>query len=251
MENRAPEAIIFDFDGTLSTLRCGWESVMRELMAEILGEWVTMEEIDRFIDESTGIQTIFQMKWIAEQVAAHGKTALDAWEYKEEYNRRLMQSVQKKKEALIAGEYAREDYLMAGSEALLKMLCERGVKLYVASGTDQPDVQAEAAALGMDKYFTQIAGAPLREEKCSKEAVLRKLIAESGIPAEAILVVGDGKVEIALGHQAGTRTLGVASNERARCGMDAKKQERLEKAGADWIIGDYCNLKEIESWIFG
>ncbi|MBQ3140842.1 MAG: carbohydrate kinase, partial [Clostridia bacterium] len=114
-------AAVFDFDGTLSTLRCGWESVMAPLMEEIIADGPATEDVRTrvrdYIDASTGIQTILQMKWIAEQVAAHGKTALDAWEYKEEYNRRLMQSVQKKKEALIAGEYAREDYLMAGSEA--------------------------------------------------------------------------------------------------------------------------------------
>jgi len=249
--NKAPQAIIFDFDGTLSTLRCGWEAVMRELMGEILGKYITMEEIDKFIDESTGIQTIFQMKWIKEQLEKHGETALDPWDYKAEYNRRLMLNIEDKKKALLSGECAKEMYLMEGSEALLKMIKSHGVNIYVASGTDQPDVQAEAAALGMDKYFSEIAGAPLREEKCSKEAVLRRLIAERDIPAENILIVGDGKVEIALGREAGARTLGIASNERARCGIDETKRKRLEIAGADRIIGDYRDVADLEKWIFG
>lgn len=248
---RPPRAVIFDFDGTLSTLRCGWESVMRTLMGEVLGKWLTMEEIDRFIDESTGIQTIFQMKWIAEQVTSHGETALDPWEYKAEYNRRLMENIEKKKQALLAGQSKPEEYLMGGSEAFVRMLAAHGMKMYVASGTDQPDVQAEAAALGMDRYFEEIAGAPLHEEKCSKEAVLRRLIAGGGVPAEEILVIGDGKVEIMLGREAGTRTLGIASNERARCGTDETKWKRLEKAGADRIVGDYLDLAGLEKWIFG
>ena len=154
---KAPKAIIFDFDGTLSTLRCGWEVVMRKLMGEILGEYITMEEIDRFIDESTGIQTIFQMKWIAEQLEKRGIAPLDPWDYKAEYNRRLMLNIEDKKQALLSGACEKETYLMAGSEELLKMIKSHGINIYVASGTDQPDVQAEAAALGLDKYFTEIA----------------------------------------------------------------------------------------------
>lgn len=29
-------AVLFDFDGTISTLRCGWESVMKPLMLEMI-----------------------------------------------------------------------------------------------------------------------------------------------------------------------------------------------------------------------
>ena len=29
-------AVLFDFDGTISTLRCGWEEVMQPLMVEMI-----------------------------------------------------------------------------------------------------------------------------------------------------------------------------------------------------------------------
>ena len=29
-------AVLFDFDGTVSTLRCGWEAVMKPLMLEMI-----------------------------------------------------------------------------------------------------------------------------------------------------------------------------------------------------------------------
>ena len=57
---KAIKAIVCDFDGTFSTLRCGWEGVMKKMMLKYLpGEekW-----IDEFIGETTGIQTILQMK---------------------------------------------------------------------------------------------------------------------------------------------------------------------------------------------
>ena len=99
-EKKKIVAAVFDFDGTLSTLRCGWEAVMEPLMLEcIFGDGYTEEdqrEVRDYIKDSTGIQTILQMKWLAERVKQQGKTPLDPWEYKAEYNRRLMVNVEKK-----------------------------------------------------------------------------------------------------------------------------------------------------------
>ena len=96
-------AVLFDFDGTISTLRSGWEKVMAPLMIEVLSECPGSpngEEleryVERYIDESTGIQTIFQMKWLAEKVREFGRTPIDPWDYKAEYNRRLMLNVEKR-----------------------------------------------------------------------------------------------------------------------------------------------------------
>lgn len=245
------KSVLFDFDGTISTLRCGWEEVMEPLMIEILmplwqGEYDALRQtVKAYINESTGIQTIFQMKWLAEQVTKLGGAALDPWDYKDEYNRRLMERVELKKQRLLAGEEKPEDYLMQGSVAFLKALKDRGVQIYVASGTDHPDVVQEAKALGVYDFFDELAGAPLREESCSKEAVLRRLIEDHHLQGNQVAVVGDGKVEIALGKQAGALALGLASDEYARCGVNPVKRERLIRAGADVICGDFNELNEI------
>jgi phosphoglycolate phosphatase-like HAD superfamily hydrolase len=241
--------VLFDFDGTLSTLRWGWEKVMEPMMAEFLGEG--SEDIVRaYIDESTGVQTIHQMKWLAEQIRLRGGIPKSPWEYKDEYNRRLMETVSGRRRALLEGEARPEDFLIAGSQTLLKALREEGAALYVASGTDDSDVKAEASALGLTGYFAEIAGAPERSESCSKEAVILKLLA-SGIPGEYLAVVGDGKVEIAVGKENGARTLGVASDEAALSGINETKLHRLEKAGADAITGDFLALGEIMNFFMG
>lgn len=244
-------AVLLDFDGTISTLRCGWEEVMGPLMVEILAacgketEAELVPLVDAYIDVSTGIQTIFQMKWLAQQVAQRGGVPLDPWEYKEEYNRRLMQRVADKKQALLDGKEKPEQYLMAGSVEFLQALKARGVRCYVASGTDHPDVVAEARALGVDGYFNEIAGAPLRQENCSKETVLKRLMQDYGLHGDQVAVVGDGKVEIMLGKQAGALALGLASDEKARQGINPVKRERLIRAGADVIMGDFLELDQI------
>ena len=250
-------AILFDFDGTLSTLRHGWERVMEPLMIEMIAgptrpDQALVEEVRRYIDESTGIQTIHQMAWLAEAVARYGlnpNAAEDAWAYKAEYNRRLMQSVMQRRKALLAGEVLPEAYLMAGSHALLSALRARGIALFVASGTDDPDVNAEAEALGLASFFTLIRGAPLGVVGCSKETVMRRLLESGGYAGEEVCVIGDGKVEIAIGRENGARTLGVAGDEAARRGIDAVKRERLVKADADAIVSDFLALDDILAFL--
>jgi phosphoglycolate phosphatase-like HAD superfamily hydrolase len=247
------KAVLFDFDGTISTLRCGWEGVMAPLMTETLRAGSEPGEVARrvadYIDASTGIQTIFQMQWLAEQVKAQGRTPLDPWEYKAEYNRRLMQSVALRRGNVESGRESAGRYLVSGSAAFLKALKDRGISLYVASGTDQADVEREADILGVAEYFDEIAGAPPREARCSKERVIRSLLGSSGLSGEELAVIGDGKVEIAIAREAGALALGVASDEEKRRGVNPVKRQRLLQAGAHAIIGDFERRMEILAWL--
>lgn len=243
-------AVLFDFDGTISTLRCGWERVMKPLMLQMIAgdkrDDALAREVDTYIDESTGIQTIHQMKWLAERAKMSNPDAPDdPWWYKAEYNRRLMVEVERRIADLAGGKENRARFLIAGSAAFLEVLRARGIRLYVASGTDHPDVVREAGALGLSKLFSLIAGAPVGSESCSKEAVIEKLIAEEGLSGGDFCVVGDGKVEIQLGRAAGARTLGMATDEEALRGVNPVKRERLIKAGADAIAGDFTDLAEL------
>ena len=248
-------AAVFDFDGTISTLRCGWEEVMGPLMVEILGaaskepEAELRRRVAAYIDESTGIQTIFQMQWLAGEVARLGGQPRDPWEYKAEYNRRLMLRVEEKKKRLADGQENPEQYLISGARDFLRALREKGVRIYVASGTDHPDVVTEAQALGVFPLFDELMGAPVHEENCSKEAVLKKLIQRDRLPGGEIAVIGDGKVEIQLGSQAGCRTLGIASDEKNRRGVNRDKYDRLVKAGADAICGDFLEQKQMLAFL--
>ena len=257
--NHRPEgkirAAIFDFDGTFSTLRCGWEAVMRKLMLELIsgGSWdkALEEKVDAYIDASTGIQTAYQMQWLKEEVekAGQGKEDRDIWWYKDQYNLRLMEEVNRRIGRLESGQDAPEQYLIAGAVEFLQALKKAGIAVYLASGTDHKDVIHEATVLGVADLFSVIKGAPDRQVACSKEAVLNMLLEESGLPAESILLVGDGKVEIALGAEKGAYTLGVATDEKNLRGVNPVKKTRLEKAGADAIIGDFEDLDELLQWL--
>lgn len=258
-EKMPVRAAIFDFDGTLSTLRCGWEKVMAPLMTEyILGANTERKEevkslVDRYIDESTGIQTALQMKWLNETIKEYGinpDAPDDQWFYKDEYNRRLMLDVARKRDEVESGMTSKSNYIICGGESFLDVLRDRGVTLFAASGTDDADVKRESAALGFYDYFTEIAGAKPRAEDCSKDAVIKRLISEGGYEGGELLVVGDGKVEIMLGRAAGAVTLGLATDEVKRSGLNPVKEKRLRAAGAHAITGDFTHLDNIINWLF-
>ena len=250
------KAVLFDFDGTISTLRQGWEEVMGPFMVEfICGNTKPasdiIEEVYKYINESTGIQTIYQMEWLVEAVKRYGlnPNILDKWSYKDEYNRRLMDRVKIRVDKLKKGELKSADFMIKGASEFLQVLYQKGIDIYVASGTDHTDVVNEAGALGLCDYFTKIAGAPKRRADCSKEAVLKELIVEKGLKGEELLVVGDGKVEISLGAHMGAITLGAATDEIKRFGVNSVKRDRLIKAGAHAITGDFVNYRDILGWI--
>ncbi|WP_282942834.1 HAD family hydrolase [Paenibacillus sp. RC67] len=248
-------AVLFDFDGTVSTLRAGWESIMAPFMKEeIVGSHLLSaaeeEQLDRdiaaYIDQSTGIQTIYQMQWLAEKVRASGwnEEVKDEWTYKAIYNSRLLEQVKKRVDLLASGQSAAEDYLIQGAADFIRTLYLRGLELYVASGTDHPDVVREAEVLGVAEYFRAIAGAPVGKADCSKEKVLRELMHVKGLAGHELAVIGDGKVEIQLAKEAGSLAFGLASDEVSRTGIDPIKKQRLLAAGADWIAGDFLNTEE-------
>ncbi len=141
--------------------------IMRSLMLGILADGDSEGnelacDVDRYIDESTGIQTIYQMEWL---VAAHegclGRSAsLDAWTYKREYATRLKHYIHDRLVGVEQGDKPPEAYMIRGASAFLQALCDRGIALFLASGTDHPDVLREAAALGVAEFFADIQGAP-------------------------------------------------------------------------------------------
>ena len=80
--DKSVKAVVCDFDGTFSTLRCGWEAVMKRMMMKYLPDETWIYE---FIGETTGVQTILQMKGFLEELKRRGgsrscATAADAQE---------------------------------------------------------------------------------------------------------------------------------------------------------------------------
>lgn len=244
--------VLFDFDGTLSVLRQGWEDVMIPVMIEAVCAGAARPEIEQevreYVDRSTGILTIRQMQWLAETVQRHGLVTpvLTTAEYKKIYLSRLMGFVNARIARLVQGEAAPAEYLVAGAQAFVCGLVDRGVRLYLASGTDHEDVANEAEALGLSVYFREdIYGALDHNENHAKERVIQRILDDNQLSGDELLIVGDGPVEIREGAQRRAVTLGLASDEVARCGWNERKVDRLKAAGADLLIADFTRAQEL------
>jgi phosphoglycolate phosphatase-like HAD superfamily hydrolase len=141
---------------------------------------------------------------------------------------------------------ARESLQIAGARDFLEGLAARGIPLYLASGTDQEYVEAEAAVLELAEFFEgRIYGARGDLETDSKEQVIGRILQENRLSGPELLVVGDGPVEIRCARQAGAVALGIAADEDTRQTLNPRKRERLLAAGADLIVWNYLHSQEL------
>ena len=254
-----PAYALFDFDGTLSLVREGWVDVMVPMMVEILQQAPTAESADElaaicreFVDELTGKQTIYQMMRLAEEVRQRGGRAAEPLEYKRLYHERLMERIEGRRDRLRSGEVEPESMLVPGSLEMLQGLADRGVSLYLASGTDEAYVREEAELLKIDRFFgPHIYGAVDDFRSFSKQMVIERLLDHNEVDASRLVGFGDGYVEIDNVKTSGGLAVGVATDESARNGRtDAWKRDRLVGVGADVIVPDFGETAALLNWMW-
>jgi phosphoglycolate phosphatase len=243
-------AALFDFDGTLSLIRRGWQDVMIPMMVRHVAATGTSETpeqinavVEDFVARLTGRQTIYQMMQLAEEVKKRGGAPREPLKYKHEYHDLLWQQVGERVASLRDGRCVAEELSVPGSMELLEGLAAGGAKLYLASGTDLNYVRDEVDALGMTSFFApHIYGALDDYKKFSKAMIIEQILREMNVAGPAVIGFGDGYVEIEEVKRVGGLAIGVASNEESRQGINQWKRRRLIEAGADIIVGDYRQL---------
>jgi phosphoglycolate phosphatase-like HAD superfamily hydrolase len=240
--------VLFDFDGTLSLIRQGWPEVMLPMFAEFLprrsGE--TEESVRQLLMDDimrlNGKQTIYQMIQLAERIRERGGQPQDPLDYKKEYLRRLDERISHRTDGLRSGRIPPDELLVHGARPFLDHLQARGLKLYLASGTDEIFVRQEAALLDVARYFgPHIYGAQDNYKTFSKKLVIERLLRENNISGDQLLAYGDGYVEIQNTKEVGGLAIAVASDEANNGSgrMDEWKRQRLSGVGADVVIPDF------------
>lgn len=208
------------------------------------------QRVRLYVDRSTGIETIVQMQSLTDMVREFGFVPedgiLDAEGYKEIYSRTLLGHVDRRLKKLEAGELDPGDFVIKGVVQFLEGLHERGIKLYLASGTDQSDVVREAQCLGYAGLFEgRIYGYTGGKTVNTKRMVVQGLIGDNGLEGKSLICFGDGPVELRETKRFGGAVVGVASDEVRRYGLNLHKRTRLVKAGADMIIPDFSQGEKV------
>jgi phosphoglycolate phosphatase len=252
--------VLFDFDGTLSLIRQGWPEVMVPMFVEALprlaGE--TDEQVGQLVLDDimrlNGKQTIYQMIQLAERIEERGGQPREPLWYKHEYLRRLEAHIGARTSGLKSGAITAEQLLIHDARPLLKHLRDRGLQLYLASGTDESAVKQEAALLGLTSDFgSNIYGALDDYKQFSKKMIIDRILTEHGITGRRLLSFGDGYVEIENTKQVGGLAVAVASDEANNGSgkVDEWKRRRLLGVGADAVIPDFRDAIAFVDYLLG
>lgn len=240
--------VLFDFDGTLSLIRQGWPEVMMPMFLEMLPRRADETEAEATallyndIMGLNGKQTIYQMIQFADRVRERGGTPREPLWYKKEYLRRLDDRILHRLKGLEGRSIHPDELLVYGARGLLEQVQQRGLPMYLASGTDEQYVKREAELLEVTQFFGRhIYGALDNYKDFSKQMVIERILRENHVPGEQLLSFGDGYVEIQNTKEAGGLAVAVASDEAHNGSgeFDEWKYRRLLGVGADVVIPDF------------
>lgn len=248
----------FDFDGTLSLVRTGWQQIMVPMMVDLLLELKsgeTLEQIQSVVEESvwrlTGRETIYQMDALVDQIRERGGKPMTALEYKREYLRRLHAAIADRLEGLRNGAIAPDSLLVPGARDFLSALYESGVRMYLASGTDHENVEDEARLLKIDQYFDDRIFGARDDNSFSKALLVRRILAGAECTPDRLFGYGDGYVEIEEVKKAGGLAVGVATLEPECRVIDEWKRNRMLGVGADRIVPNFLERESLLAMIDG
>jgi len=254
------KAVLFDFDGTLSLIRAGWQDVMIPMLTDILTQYrrdgETREDIHllvkEFVTDTTGKQTIYQMIGLCEEIKKRGGQPKAPLEYKHQYLQLLWDKIKERVASLENGDTDPEQMLVPGSRQLLEAFQSRGLVMYVASGTDRPYVLREVRALQLQDFFgDRLYGAIDNYKEFSKELLINDILTTNNLSGNQLLCFGDGYVEIESTKRAGGTAVGVASTETNIGELNQWKRQRLIAAGADLIVPDLRDYNSLIAYLCG
>jgi phosphoglycolate phosphatase len=208
------KAIIFDFDGTLAVLNIDF-SMMRERIISLV----------RFFGiEEGAIRERYLLEMIDEVYPMiREKDSSDADEF---YDRahQILHEVELKA--------AGEGKLIPGTEAVLRMLRERRIKVGIVTRNCEEAVRKVFPDI--DDYCDVFISRDSVEKVKPHPDHLNSVLGALKVSGEETVMVGDHIIDIQAGKRAGMMTIGVLTGKI--------KRKEFEEAGADYILRDVSEI---------
>ncbi len=263
------------YDVIINGLPSDFDSKENEKRLIDLAGLEPLDETDRFCVESAGLSALTQMEWAIRRSVEEGNIKVDCdmatnseiikriWKGEEyfddlpetdEMNEMLTEMTPrlfKLYEAVLNG-YCRdrnlvkaakdpESFQVEGSMEFMKFLKDKGVKNYFVTGAVVEkgmgmceEVETLGYKIGEGEIIKDIIGSTWTE-KMPKDMIMKKLLKELGVKGENVLVVGDGRAEIAAGCEMGSLVI-------SRIPKEAEYQRELhKKLGSNIIVADYLD----------
>ncbi len=127
---------------------------------------------------------------------------------------------------------AGEPELYAGAEEIIRVLNNKGYKIFILSSDPNSKLMPEIKKSGISKYISKAIG-QVHEKKDS----ILSLVKEFGLNPEETFYVGDTSGDVEAGKAAGVKTIGISR------GFQYKSV--LAKSKPDFLIDDILEIKAI------
>jgi phosphoglycolate phosphatase len=210
-------AVIFDFDGTLAVLNIDFSS-MRERIFDLMRCYGVQEEMiqEKYLLEI--IDEVYQILWKTNPTHAEDF-------YQKAHD--ILHEVEMKA--------AERGKLIPGTEATLKSLKQRGIKIGIITRNCEDAVRKVFPNLNdfCDVFVSRNSVKKVKPHPDHLTFAMESL-KTSG---EESVMVGDHVIDIQAGKGVGMKTIGVLTGRI--------KKEEFEKAGADYILRDVSEICEL------
>jgi phosphoglycolate phosphatase len=213
------KAVVFDFDGTLAVLNIDFSLMRERIFGLIKGYGISPETIqEKYLLEIT--DEVYQ--------ALRVKNPSGAGKFYQESHRILHE---------VEMEAAEEGRLIPGTEATLKKLRRKGVKIGIITRNCEDAVRKVFPSINdfCDVFVSRNSVKKVKPHPDHLTYVMKRL-KTSG---EEAVMVGDHIIDVQAGRGVGMKTIGVLTGRT--------KKEEFERAGADYILRDtseVCKLLE-------
>ena len=212
-------AIVFDFDGTLAVLNIDF-SLMRDRIFGLMKRYGIGEKL---IQEKYLLEIIDEVYKILWEKNPPGAEAF----YQESHQ--ILHEIEMKA--------AEEGRLIPGTEATLKSLRDKGIKIGIITRNCEDAVRKVFP--GIDDFCDVFVSRNSVKKVKPHPDHLTYVMESLKISGKESMMVGDHIIDVQAGKRVGMETIGVLTGRT--------KKEEFERAGADYILrdaSDVCKLLE-------
>lgn len=246
--------VVLDYDGTLTTLRKGWDVILTDYANSKINPYnKPCEGLDQAIlhltDHAGGTtpkQLMARLVKIMRQKQLVPQDEIQSIEYyAREYAEHFQKMINERVENFAS---ASESYVIDAVRPMLDFISAKETVNYIVTGSCETAVTNELSKLEMLNYFSGVYGATIEMEGNLKMNAIREIMYKHSVKPCEILIIGDGSTEMKAARDMELPAIGIASDEHEG-GLCQKKRKLLKDLGAHAIIADYKGFQNVWEWL--
>lgn len=258
LPTQRPRLAVFDYDGTISLIRCGWQQSMSNAFVDALQGLDNPESpselramIDAYVYGTAGQPTNTQMAWIADLVVQRGGPRLPASEYRARYDSVMAVKIADRIAGAQSGTIAAEELMVPYVRQMLDLVQQAGIPIALLSGTDREFLYQETQALGISHYFGDLVYGPgSHDPNYSKTSAIHEMMQRFDLGDGEIISFGDGPIEADATHAVNGVVIGIALDEEHGAQLDQRKRQLLLEHHASVITIDFREYQQLFAMCF-